>query len=281
MAPHDGSGVLMAGPGQTDARPDGTGEWLLTSPGQRVANTPFVVLPYAGIGASLAANLARFLDLPVTVYGVQLPGRENRLSEPPLTSMEAVVDGLLAVLGPFAKRPYLLMGCSLGALIAYETARRLSAWGRPPKYLVVVACAPPQLGRFRTGWSALDDDALLAVLDRRFGGVPDMVKENTALRGLFLPALRGDVTLLDSYQWRPAPVLNVPMLTIGGTRDSEISAEDLAAWGDLTSGPVEHVTVEGGHLVLREDPAAVAPVLNARLGRLVLSMSGRPRRRPR
>jgi surfactin synthase thioesterase subunit len=242
------------------------GEWLLTPPGQTRGHTPFLVLPYAGIGASLAAQLARFLDLPVTVHGVQLPGRENRLSEPPMTSMEAVVDRLLAVLAPISGSSCLLMGCSLGALIAYETARRLAASGKPPRHLVVLACAPPQLGRFRTGWSALDDDSLLDVLDRRFGGVPEMVKQNAALRGLFLPALRGDATMLDSYRWRPAPVLNVPILTIGGTRDSQVSAEDLEMWRDLTSGAVEHVMVEGGHLVLRENPAAVAAVLNARLG---------------
>jgi surfactin synthase thioesterase subunit len=260
---------LMAGPVPAGARPNGAAEWLLTPPGQRPADTLFVVLPYAGIGASLAANLARFLDLRVAVHGLQLPGRENRLSDPPLTSMETVVDGLLPVLAPLVSRPYILMGCSLGALIAYELARRLAALGTPPKHLVVLACAPPQLGRFRTGWSAFDDDTLLAVLDRRFGGVPDIVKENAALRGLFLPALRGDLTLLDSYQWWPAPELNVPLLTIGGTRDPEISAKDLAAWADLTNGPVTHTMVEGGHLVLREDPAAVAALLRAHLGPVV------------
>lgn len=247
------------------AKPDQAARWLLKARRGGEARAQLILIPYAGIGASLAAILSRFVDLPVAVQGVQLPGRENRVSEPPIGSMDDIVAALMPIISPLAAAPYLLMGCSFGALIAYELAQRLRDLGRPPRHFIVLACAAPTLGRFRTGLSELSDSELLAILDRRFGGVPDLVMRNPDLQRLLLPGLRADVTALDTYRWRPRPPLDVPLLTIGGSLDSEVTADDLAPWTDLVTGPAEHRTVAGGHFVLRDNPAAVAAVLNDRL----------------
>jgi medium-chain acyl-[acyl-carrier-protein] hydrolase len=241
-------------------------DWLLRPRREQLADTSLILFPYAGLGASLAAILSRFVNVPVSIHGVQLPGRENRVSEPPLSEMPSIVEALLPVIAPLAERPYVLMGCSFGALIAYELALRLQALGMPPRHFIALACAAPTLGRFRTNLSHLDDAALLDALDARFGGVPAAVKQNLELQRLFLPALRADIRALDTYEWRRRPVLDAPLLTIGGTQDREVSAGDLALWGELCSGPATQNMVEGGHFVLRENPAAIAAVLNARLG---------------
>jgi surfactin synthase thioesterase subunit len=258
----------MSGADRVPAK--GTADWLLKPRRHGAARAEFILLPYAGIGASLAAALSCFIDLPVAIHGVQLPGRENRLSERPLTSMDAIVSGLLPVLAPLVRRPYVLMGCSFGALIAYELTRRLQRLGTPPRHLIVLACAAPTLGRFKTSLSRLGDAELLATLDRRYGGVPDAVKQSPELQRLFLPGLRADMTVLDTYEWSAWPRLDVPLLTIGGTRDREVSAGDLTLWAELVGGPADHRMVEGGHFVLRENPDAVAEVLNARLYRSIL-----------
>lgn len=245
------------------------GEWLLKARRRVEGDTQFFLLPYAGVGASLAAAASRFIDLPVTLYGVQLPARENRISEPPIASMDAVVAALLPVIEPLAQGDYILMGCSFGALIAWELAQRLQAKGLPPRALVVLACASPALGHYRTRLSELNDDDLLAALDRRFGGVPDAIKEHEELKRLFMPGLRADVTLLDTYSWHAGPKLRTRLLTIGGRDDGEVRPEDLRAWADLVEGPAEHAIVDGGHFVLRQKPQHVTELLNRQLGVLV------------
>jgi surfactin synthase thioesterase subunit len=244
-----------------------TKDWLLTPRRDGAAAASLIVLPYAGVGASLAATLSRHIRAPVAIHGVQLPGRENRISEPPMMSMDAIIEALLPVLMPLARQPYVLMGCSFGALLGWELAQRLQAAGLPPRQMVILACASPTLRRFRTRLSELNDEDLLDALDRRFGGVPEVVREHEELRRLFMPGVRADVTVLDRYDWRPGAVLETGLLTIGGTGDREVSGEDLEAWAPLVRGPTEHVRIDGGHFVLREDPAAVAAELDARLTR--------------
>jgi medium-chain acyl-[acyl-carrier-protein] hydrolase len=73
--------------------------------------------------------------------------------------------------------------------------------------------------------------------------------------------------LFDSYRWSRPPRLDVPLLTIAGSRDRQVSEAELVAWGELTTALAEHRIIDGGHFVLRENPAAVAAVLQAWLRR--------------
>jgi medium-chain acyl-[acyl-carrier-protein] hydrolase len=240
----------------------------LVTPRRRLeARAALVVFPYAGLGGSLAAGLSRELELPIAVHGVQLPGREGRLSEAPLTRMADVVEVVLSALAGLAEAPVILLGCSFGALIAYEVAVRLTAMGTPPHRLVALACAAPHLNRKPTGLGALADDEFVEAIDRQFGGVPDVIKQNVELQRLLLPALRADMELFDAYRWSRPPRLDVPFLTIAGSSDRHVSADELIGWGNLTTGPAEHRIVDGGHFVLRENPAAVAAILQTWLRR--------------
>jgi len=237
--------------------------WLVTPRRSGEARATLVVFPYAGLGGSLAAHLSRELDLPVAVHGIQLPGHEARLSEPPLTRMAAVIDAALPTLARLTREPCILMGCSLGALIAYELALRLAALGTPPDHLVLLSCAAPHLPRTSRALSALPDAEFLAAIDDRFGGVPDAVKRSAELRQLLLPTLRADMALFDAYRWSAPPPLDVPILTIAGRDDRQISPAEMLPWEELTTARTEHRVVDGGHFVLRDDPAAVAAVLHA------------------
>jgi medium-chain acyl-[acyl-carrier-protein] hydrolase len=248
--------------------PDAVAVHCLVTPRRPVeARAALVVFPYAGLGGSLAAGLSRQLDLPIAVHGVQLPGREARLSETPLTQMADVVGAVLPALAALAETPLILIGCSFGALIAYEVALRLAAMGTPPHCLVALACAAPHLHRRPTGLVGLADDEFVEAIDRQFGGVPDVIKQNVELQQLLLPALRADMKLFDSYRWSGPPRLDVPLLTIAGSRDRQVSEAELVAWGELTTALAEHRIIDGGHFVLRENPAAVAAILQAWLRR--------------
>jgi surfactin synthase thioesterase subunit len=86
------------------------------------------VFPHAAAGAS-AYRLAAYLPDAVEVCTVQLPGRENRLAEPALTSLDDAVAALAPLIADHTDLPYAFFGHSMGSLIAFETARRLRALG--------------------------------------------------------------------------------------------------------------------------------------------------------
>src|SRR5262245_25838037 len=104
--------------------------------------------PHAGGGASLFRGWADGLPDAVEVCPVQLPGRETRFREPPFLCLEPLIEALATALRPHLDRPFAFFGHSLGALVAFELARRLGrAEGPQPVHLFVSGCAAPQIRR--------------------------------------------------------------------------------------------------------------------------------------
>src|SRR5437763_742261 len=112
------------------------GPWLRPMAARATARARLFCVPYAGAGASVFTRWPRLLPDHVEIVAVQLPGREDRAAEAPFELVEPLVDALVPVLRRHLDRPYGLYGHSMGALVAYETARRLTAMGRGPQLLV-------------------------------------------------------------------------------------------------------------------------------------------------
>src|SRR6266498_628486 len=82
---------------------------------------------HAGGGAAFFRPWRLSMVPDIDVRAVTLPGRESRVHEPPYRRIEQLLDPLCAALEPHLDRPYALFGHSLGAVLAYEVARRFSA----------------------------------------------------------------------------------------------------------------------------------------------------------
>src|SRR5690606_26030993 len=95
--------------------------------------------PHAGGAASYFAPLARALSSAVEVLGVQYPGRQNRRFETPVDNLQHLVDLIVKELPP---GPYAFFGHSMGALLAFETTRRLET---PPLRLFLSGRSAPFL----------------------------------------------------------------------------------------------------------------------------------------
>lgn len=88
----------------------------------QVGQITLVCLPHAGAGASVYARWATLLPPWIDLVGITLPGRESRISESPLTSMDEVISRLGPAVSARVQEPFALFGHSLGALIGYELA---------------------------------------------------------------------------------------------------------------------------------------------------------------
>src|SRR5258708_37682960 len=103
-----------------------TGNWVAVPHPKPEANLRLFCFPFAGAGASVFFPWAKALaHLSVELRCIQYPGRENRLQEEPLDSVTEMVSGIAGALAPSLSRPFAFFGHSLGALIAFETARQL------------------------------------------------------------------------------------------------------------------------------------------------------------
>lgn len=230
----------------------------------QVGQITLVCLPHAGAGASVYARWATLLPPWIDLVGITLPGRESRISESPLTSMDEVISRLGPAVSARVQEPFALFGHSLGALIGYELAcwlgTRCSA-ARPELLVVSGRAAPHRAGR-RSGIHELDDDALLTALHERYGGIPEALLGNLELREVFLPALRGDMSILERYRFGRRLPAGTDLLVLGASDDPTTTASELHAWSELTRGSTT-VTIlpDGGHFYTQTRPRQVTEVI--------------------
>ena len=226
--------------------------------------------PYAGAGASAYRTWAGFVPETVEVRSVQLPGRESRLREACLTAMPALVDDVTAAIRPLLDRPFALFGHSLGALLAFETARRLaSVSGAEPAHLFASGRRAPHLPARSRPIADLEPGAFLEEIRRRYDGVPREILDEPDLLALLLPALRADIKLIESYRYEVAAPLECPITVYGGVDDLEARDDELSAWRVHTRGAFAVRMFPGSHFFIRSLSAAVTADLSGVLRRLV------------
>ncbi len=198
---------------------------------------PLVCLPWAGGGTLQYLRWRTMLSGVAVPVAVRLPGRESRIGEAPLESMEAVLEVLepaVRKLGRFA-----LFGHSMGAGIAFELARRVK-----PEVLVVSAARAPRFRMQPLHLAEPTDAELLEQIRGVSGDVPSRGLE------LLLPALRADTRLYRQWVFGGGEPLDVPLVAYGGLDDANVRPEHIEAWREQTTAEFRCRQFAGGHFFL-------------------------------
>jgi surfactin synthase thioesterase subunit len=225
--------------------------WLPVCP-PRTPGIRLFCLPHAGAGGLAYREWGRLLPPAIQVLPVLPPGRETRLRETSYTSIEPYVEDLATAVAPELRAPYALFGHSLGALVAFELARRLRARRLgAPVHLFVSGRIAPQLTEHRRILHRLPAGDLSREL-AALGGIPGHIDLGDHRLSDLLAALRADLTVNERYAFRTEPALGTPITALGGAADPRVGERELAAWGDQTSGPFTFRTYRGGHFYLTE-----------------------------
>jgi medium-chain acyl-[acyl-carrier-protein] hydrolase len=221
--------------------------WLGTARASSAAAVTLLCLPHAGGGAVVYQPWRRLLP-DVAVLPVLLPGREQRLDERPIDDLDALVRLIADVVAARVRPPFALFGHSFGALAAFELARELRRRGGPqPLCLFASGCPAPSIATGGLALHQLPDDALLAAVASRYGGVPAAILAERELRALFVPALRADLRMSELYRYRPEPPLAFPIFALGGRDDARATVAALEPWGRETLSPAAVELFPGGH----------------------------------
>ncbi|MFJ3586834.1 thioesterase II family protein [Streptomyces sp. NPDC090127] len=235
------------------------------------AGTRLFCFPHAGGAASAFIALARTLAPAVDVLAAQYPGRQDRRTEEPFTDIGRLADALADEVRRTGPSPYAFFGHSMGAVLAYETARRLG--DRPgPVHLFLSGRGAP--GPTPLVHDQLRSDAEVLAAVRRLGGTTAGIFDDPEILAMVLPTLRADYRALASYTWRAGPALSVPFTVMVGDSDPVVTVPEASAWSRFTTAGTDLKVFGGGHFYLDGHVAAVAETVSRTLDARVPATTG-------
>ena len=145
------------------------------------------IFPHAAGSPSFYVPFSKAFSPGMKRIAVQYPGTQN--GQITIPGIESLAEKLYRILIKAPAGPVAFFGHSMGALVAFEVARRFESAGNPIQALFVSACAAP--GRMKSEYfRELSDDDLLKFLVT-ISGTDPKVLDNTELVDIILPALRG------------------------------------------------------------------------------------------
>lgn len=222
------------------------GSWFVCSKPNPIVPLRMFCFPYAGGGINIFRAWPKGLENFAEIYVAQLPGRDSRLREAPVTQLSQSVTEMVRTIGPYLDKPFVFFGHSMGAILSFELSRRLRREkGVQPLHLFVSGRPAPQIARRDPCSYDLPEPEFVREL-LKLNGTPREVLENAELRQFVVPILRADFAVCQTYQYVPELPLDCPITTFGGLQDS-ISHEDLKGWQEQTSATFKLSMFPGDH----------------------------------
>lgn len=214
-----------------------------------------ICFPYAGGSERIFERWPELLPSAISIFPVLLPGRGKRVREPLVTSLKLLVDEIVEVLARINSGPYAMFGHSLGAMLAFELARELRRRGlASPEKIIVAARRAPQILVDEVSAHKLSDPEFIDRL-RTMEGTSEEMLNDTGTMEFFLPLLRADFKVADTYVYQPELPFSFPISVYGAMGDKGVAQDELKAWEVQTNGTFNIRMFSGNHFFLN-DPAS-------------------------
>ena len=209
--------------------------------------------PYAGGSSTIFRSWAAGVPADLEPVGVELPGRGRRIGEALLPDLDSLAFEAAEAIAATGDTRFALFGHSMGALLAFQVARRLRARGGPmPRHLFVSGCRAPHWHSDRKTVTVMSNEEFINTL-RDLNGTPDSVLRNPELMDLVLPVLKSDFTAVDRWQYRPERTLNIPITAFGGRSDPHVSPDAMHGWRDHTQQEFQCRLFSGDHFFIHSN----------------------------
>lgn len=209
------------------------------------------IFPHAGGSDVSFTSFQKRLRPEIESHVIPYPGRGKRFREPFSPDMKSLVDDCLSQLLTLLNgKEFAFLGHSFGALVAYECMLRMQAGNMPlPAVAFLTGRGAPSRPTGDKPKHNLPEKELVAYLES-IGGMPGELAENTEFLAFYLPIIRNDLRLNESYVPVPAPKLHIPFILMNGTGDSGINREQIDEWFYLSYMTIKQEEFEGNHFFL-------------------------------
>ncbi|HEU4962708.1 MAG TPA: thioesterase domain-containing protein [Bacilli bacterium] len=225
-------------------------------------------IPYSGGSAEVYWKWNKHLADQIELCPVEIGGRGKRMYEPLPDRFEDVIEDLSSIIMGQLKATdkYAIYGHSMGSLLAFETYYKLMEKGcHAPCHLFLSGREAPQTIHPKTNYHQLSDEEFLKVV-LSYGGNTKDILENKELLQLFLPILRADFKMAETYEYKEkSDKIASDITVINGSRDQHVAHFDMNDWRFFAGKQCEVKKVLGGHFFITEEPNSVVNIINQAL----------------
>lgn len=208
-------------------------------------------LPCAGASATMYFRWKMMTPDWLEIVPLELAGRGERIAEPHIESFSAQLDDISATYADKFTGDYMLFGHSMGGLLAYAMANKLTIDNTfSPKAVVISACPAPA-ARDTERYFKLDDASLIADLKSQ-NGTPAVVFEHKELLDMVISNLRADYKVCADYIHDENVVSTYPLHIMAGKKDN-IKPLGVEAWQMLTTAQSSIDWFNGDHFYIQHN----------------------------
>lgn len=233
--------------------PDGLHWWKANGSGPSL-----VCFPPAGGNATSFVPWLRALPEHVNLAAVNPPGRFPRASLEPWQTVDECTREISAAFHDEPLDHLVVVGASLGGLLAFETARVLTVMNRPPTLLCVIAAYPPCFYGTPSGVRSRKDVLEIALLTR---AVPVALTRHPDFDRLILGPLAADMQMTDEYVARSQDTVGIPLLAVAGDADDVAPGTVVTEWANVAAGEFSFHVLAGDHSVHKSQAPAIIDLI--------------------
>lgn len=220
--------------------------------------------PYAGGSSAVFSKWKNYLDKDVELHAVELAGRGKRIYDPLYNSIaEAVADVYGLIKDELNSFPFGFFGHSMGCIIAFELAHKLREMGtQQPSFIFFSGRGAPHVPKDdEEMYHKLPDDEFRAKI-LELGGTPKEFFEHEELLEVFLPMLKRDFQISETYESsKEIKALAYDINVLIG-KEEDVTPEQLHGWKEHTSQLCIMYYFEGGHFFINEETGKIVEIIN-------------------
>jgi len=208
------------------------------------------IFPHAGGSAQYYVPFAKAFVSEIKRVAVQYPGRGGSHDLGSFTTISDLAEQTHRMLSPLDQSDgkVAFFGHSMGALLAFEVARRFEVAGNPISALFVSASAAP--GRVGYDYIPDSDRGLLDAVSEMTGVNPEFL-ENEEFAAKILPTLRG-LKAISKYDCPVDATVSCPIFAFIGDDDEVATYEKAAPWSQRTTSEFSVRVFTGHHFYLED-----------------------------
>lgn len=217
-------------------------------------------IPYAGGNSSFFDQFEKSLEGKAECIKIEYSGRGSRKREENYQTFNDMIKDVASQINAKINTTceVIIFGYSMGSLVGYEVIVN-NLLLKKPVLFIAAAHLPPMQSCIKDKFSTLNDADLINKL-KGFGGIDHRLLSNRRFWPMFLPQIRNDYRLLESYDSdKPKIQIDIKLNVLFAENDTPYHY--VKEWSQISSKETKFYEFEGNHFFLKGKEQEISEII--------------------